>query len=228
MVVCRSRAPAVRYRWRSTTTSRARVRDIGRSWPSRDGRRRRREHTEPRMNRFPESQTAERFDTDDYQILIVAEKFQTGFDQPKLYAMYVDKKLEGVNAVQTLSRLNRTHPGKDETFVLDFVNDAELDPARLRAVLRRRGRPPDRPERAVRRVAGGDRFGVVRAEDVEAFARAYFGAGATQASALRALDAARERFGELAEADQEELRTWLKRFVSRYGFISQIVPMADP
>lgn len=65
------------------------------------------------------------FDTADYQVMIVANKYQTGFDQPKLVAMYVDKKLSGVEAVQTLSRLNRTFAGKDKTYVLDFVNEAE-------------------------------------------------------------------------------------------------------
>lgn len=65
------------------------------------------------------------FDTDEFQVMLVANKFQTGFDQPKLCAMYVDKKLGGVEAVQTLSRLNRTHAGKDKTFILDFVNRAE-------------------------------------------------------------------------------------------------------
>ncbi len=65
------------------------------------------------------------FDTDDYQVMLVANKFQTGFDQPKLCAMYVDKKLNGVDCVQTLSRLNRTYPGKESTFVLDFVNEPE-------------------------------------------------------------------------------------------------------
>ena len=67
----------------------------------------------------------EAFAGDDYQILLVANKFQTGFDQPLLVAMYVDKRLAGVAAVQTLSRLNRIAPGKDETFILDFVNDPE-------------------------------------------------------------------------------------------------------
>lgn len=65
------------------------------------------------------------FDTSDYQVMIVANKFQTGFDQPKLCAMYVDKKLKGVDCVQTLSRLNRIYPGKDEPFVLDFVNNPD-------------------------------------------------------------------------------------------------------
>jgi type I restriction enzyme R subunit len=67
----------------------------------------------------------EAFNSDDYQVLIVANKFQTGFDQPLLVAMYVDKRLDGISAVQTLSRLNRTYPGKEKTFVLDFVNDTE-------------------------------------------------------------------------------------------------------
>src|SRR6185295_6991194 len=65
----------------------------------------------------------EAFNTDEYQILLVANKFQTGFDQPLLCGMYVDKRLAGIQAVQTLSRLNRAHPGKDTTYVLDFVND---------------------------------------------------------------------------------------------------------
>ncbi|MGA2705870.1 MAG: type I restriction endonuclease [Isosphaeraceae bacterium] len=67
----------------------------------------------------------EAFNTDEYQILLVANKFQTGFDQPLLCGMYVDKRLADIQAVQTLSRLNRAHPGKDATYVLDFVNDAE-------------------------------------------------------------------------------------------------------
>src|SRR5262245_64971812 len=71
-----------------------------------------------------EAELAEKFNTEEYQVLIVAEKYQTGFDQPFLHTMYVDKRLDGVQAVQTLSRLNRMIPGKDAPFVLDFVNDA--------------------------------------------------------------------------------------------------------
>jgi type I restriction enzyme R subunit len=67
----------------------------------------------------------EAFKADDYGILLVANKFQTGFDQPLLCGMYVDKRLAGIQAVQTLSRLNRAHPGKDTTFVVDFVNDPD-------------------------------------------------------------------------------------------------------
>ena len=77
------------------------------------------------MNEFPESQTADQFATDQYQIMVVAEKFQTGFDQPLLHTMYVDKVLTGLNAVQTLSRANRTCTGKTDTFILDFRNDTK-------------------------------------------------------------------------------------------------------
>jgi type I restriction enzyme R subunit len=82
-------------------------------------------YTEALMNGFGESELPKKFAGDDYQVLVVAEKYQTGFDQPLLHTMYVDKKLAGVKAVQTLSRLNRTHPGKTDTFVLDFANRAE-------------------------------------------------------------------------------------------------------
>ena len=83
------------------------------------------ELTESKVNGFPDSQAPTQFDTDAWQILVVAEKYQTGFDQPKLYAMYVDKTLTGLAAVQTLSRLNRTMDGKTGTFVLDFRNTAD-------------------------------------------------------------------------------------------------------
>ena len=83
------------------------------------------DYTETNMNGFSEGQTAKKFNENEYRLLIVANKYQTGFDQPLLHTMYVDKKLGGVNAVQTLSRLNRVAPGKEETFVLDFANDAE-------------------------------------------------------------------------------------------------------
>ena len=89
------------------------------------------EYTEPNLNvtkagdRISEKQLKEAFHTEDFNILIVAEKYQTGFDEPLLHTMFVDKKLRGVKAVQTLSRLNRTTPGKKDTFILDFVNSEE-------------------------------------------------------------------------------------------------------
>ena len=81
--------------------------------------------SEPELTGYGEKELPKIFNQDDYKILIVADKYQTGFDQPLLHTMYVDKALSGVKAVQTLSRLNRTCPGKEDTFVLDFVNDRE-------------------------------------------------------------------------------------------------------
>ena len=84
------------------------------------------EYTEAQMNLgIREKELPENFATQEYQVLLVAEKYQTGFNQPLLHTMYVDKRLAGIQAVQTLSRLNRTHPLKEDTFVLDFVHDRE-------------------------------------------------------------------------------------------------------
>ena len=81
-------------------------------------------YTEEGMNGgIKEKELPEKFDTNEYRVLLVAEKYQTGFDQPLLHTMYVDKRLAGIQAVQTLSRLNRIHPLKEDTFILDFVND---------------------------------------------------------------------------------------------------------
>jgi type I restriction enzyme R subunit len=82
-------------------------------------------YTEAEMNEFSEKELPEKFHSDEYQVLLVAEKYQTGFDEPLLHTMYVDKPLDGIKAVQTLSRLNRTCKGKDDTFILDFVNDPD-------------------------------------------------------------------------------------------------------
>ncbi len=84
------------------------------------------ELTSSGLNDFPDSKMPERFRDNEYRLLIVADMFQTGFDEPLLYAMYIDKEINGVKAVQTLSRLNRTYSGKSETFILDFANDAGI------------------------------------------------------------------------------------------------------
>ncbi|WP_285906610.1 type I restriction endonuclease subunit R [Pseudodesulfovibrio pelocollis] len=136
------------------------------------------------------------FDTDEYQVMIVANKFQTGFDQPKLCAMYVDKKLAGVDCVQTLSRLNRTYPGKDQTFVLDFANKPEdilaaFQPyykvARLQDVS-----DPNLVYELKDKLDGQD---IYRWEEVEAFVEAFFNDKASQARLMRHCRPARERFG---------------------------------
>ncbi len=229
MVVCRSRLSAVRFRLAIDAYAREHgygdVKTlVAFSGTVSDGGV---DYTEPNMNGFPESQTAKRFGTDEYRILVVAAKFQTGFDQPLLHTMFVDKKLELVNAVQTLSRLNRIHPQKEDTFVLDFVNEAELIQRAFAPYYDVSVAVPTDPNELYDAWREVDRFGVVRPEDVEAFAGAYFGPNGAQPRLYALLDVARDRFIELEETDQEELRTCLKRFVSRYGFISQVLPMAD-
>lgn len=82
--------------------------------------------TESTLNEFPSNQIEKKFQNDPYRFLIVADKFQTGYDEPLLHTMYVDKPLSGIKAVQTLSRLNRAHPQKHDTFILDFMNDTEI------------------------------------------------------------------------------------------------------
>ena len=126
MIVTRSRLHAVRYKlavdrhlgelgspFKAVVAFSGTVQDGGQSY------------AESMMNGFPEVQTARAFEAPEYHILIVANKFQTGFDQPLLHTMYVDKKLGGVNAVQTLSRLNRIHADKPGTIVLDFANESD-------------------------------------------------------------------------------------------------------
>ena len=87
--------------------------------------------TEASINGFSEGQLPRKFHGPEYQVLVVAEKYQTGFDEPLLHTMYVDKPLGGPKAVQTLSRLNRAHPKKDDCFVLDFVNDEKTIQGRI-------------------------------------------------------------------------------------------------
>ena len=102
-------------------------------------------YTEVGMNGgLAESELPESFERDDYRVLLVAEKYQTGFDQPLLQTMYVVKRLAGVQAVQTLSRLNRIAPGKSRTFVLDFVNEEEEIYQGVQALLRDNARRRER------------------------------------------------------------------------------------
>ena len=82
--------------------------------------------SESSLNGFPSSQIANKIQEDPYRLLVCADKFQTGYDEPLLHVMYVDKVLSGIKAVQTLSRLNRAHPDKRDTFVLDFYNDTDM------------------------------------------------------------------------------------------------------
>ena len=200
------------------------------------------EYAEPGMNPDvvtgkPISETAlpERFASSDYQVLLVADKYQTGFDQPLLCAMYVDKRLDGVQAVQTLSRLNRTIPGKDAPFVLDFVNDAEnilraFKPYYDKTELAK----PSDPSLLEALKHELDQEQVYYGSEVEAFAQVFYKPterqGATDhAHMQRHVQPAVDRFRAIDDEDRRQaFRDKLAGYVRVYAFLSQIVPYTDP
>lgn len=189
------------------------------------------EYTEAGLNGFPETKTAETFKSDEYKILIVAEKFQTGFDQPLLHSMYVDKRLNGLHAVQTLSRLNRTHPDKQETFVLDFVNSAEdienaFQPY-YQGVILSQAADPDQLYDLETQLAG---YGMYDSPQVERFAAIYFDpAQKNQHPQLHnALSASVTAFQQADKETKVAFRERVDKFLRFYGFLSQVIPFADP
>ncbi|MDQ6947686.1 MAG: type I restriction endonuclease subunit R, partial [Actinomycetota bacterium] len=185
--------------------------------------------TEAGMNGFPEAQTAEQFGTDDYQVLIVAEKFQTGFDQPLLHTMYVDKVLTGLAAVQTLSRLNRNCPLKVDTFVLDFRNDGEEIAAAFEPYYGRTVAPPTDPNLLFDTRSRLDNFDVLRPEEVEATVALLvtIKAPGQHGQVYALLDPAVERFKALDEENRFGFKDALDKFVRTYSFLSQIVSFGE-
>ncbi|MDI7268219.1 MAG: S24 family peptidase, partial [Myxococcota bacterium] len=176
-------------------------------------------------------QTADTFRQSDYRLLVVANKFQTGFDEPLLHTMYVDKKLGGVGAVQTLSRLNRVIPGrKSETAVLDFANEAEAIRQAFQpyyeSTLLSESTDPDLLHDLERRL---DDDALFSREEVAAFAVLYFGEPpATQDKLYRALGPVVARFKQASEDVQVEFRKTLNDYVRLYAFLSQVITFEDP
>ena len=196
-----------------------------------------RTYTEEQMNDgVREKELPDLFATQDYQILLVAEKYQTGFDQPLLHTMYVDRRLAGIQAVQALSRLNRVHPHKEDTFILDFVNDREeiqeafktyyegvemgeeIDPAHMYMIKEEL-----------------DASGLYLEEEVKRFGNVYFKPKPRQDAQDHkeinaALDPAVSRFVARRLGDEDEaelLRGKIQAFRSLYGFLSQVIPYQD-
>ncbi len=192
-------------------------------------------YTEPGMNTFPESETAARFKGDDpfdvgaYQVLIVAEKYQTGFDLPLLHTMYVDKKLDGVKAVQTLSRLNRTMPGKESVFVLDFANRTEDIRAAFKPFYEVAWTEPTDPNLLFNLRTRIMDHGVIDPAEMTAMVRALLTAADGAHEAIYALtNPARDRYDALEDPDdQEDFRTALRDFTRTYAFLGQIVPFVS-
>ena len=187
-------------------------------------------YTESQMNGFPDTQTAVEFDNDDWHFLVVAEKYQTGFDQPLLYAMYVDKVLTGLGAVQTLSRLNRTHPLKDGTFVLDFRNEAEAVRDAFEPWFGSTVAPPTDPNLLYDTRHALDEFGILWPDEVEKCVTALLlpGEHKNTERVHAALAPAIDRFHQnLDDDEQAKFRDAVDRFIRVYAFLSQIVTFGD-
>ena len=229
MIVARSRLHAVRYKhelnaylkdtghpYKTLVAFSGKVRDAGI------------EYTEAGMNGLAEVKTAATFRKPAYRFLVVAEKFQTGFDEPLLHAMYVDRKLAGVHAVQTLSRLNRTHPGKGEPLVLDFANEAEeirnAFELYYEKTLLSEATDPNQLYDLENRLLG---FHVFNEAEVEAFAQVYFQPKAKQDQIYALLAPLEERFEALGEDERAEFRGLLADYVRLYAFLSQIITFED-
>lgn len=197
--------------------------------------------TEADLNGFTETELPGRFDgfkpdgtpyPDTYHILIVAEKYQTGFDQPKLCAMYVDRKLSGLQAVQTLSRLNRTRVGKERTFILDFQNTIEDIQTAFRPFYEATTVEAMSDPNQVYDLEGRlFKFGYLDRDEIERFSQTYFKGPLSTADRPRLEGLVRQAVARF-EADedegrQEEFRQLVKSFNRFYAFIAQVISLED-
>ena len=174
-----------------------------------------------------ENQLPKRFH-ESYNVLIVAEKYQTGFDEPLLHTMFVDKPLYGVKAVQTLSRLNRICPGKTDTFVLDFVNTAdeirESFQPYYQATNLTEGVDPNNVYAIYKRV---EAYRLFSEEETHEFAKVYYSGKEDMAKLNYYLYPARKKFMDMNKEDQREFKSVLQAFIRSYSFVVQVARMMD-
>jgi type I restriction enzyme R subunit len=191
--------------------------------------------SEPELTGYGEKELPDVFDTAEYKILIVADKYQTGFDQPLLHTMYVDKKLSGVKAVQALSRLNRMCPGKEDTFVLDFANDRETILDSFQPYYEFTTVKEDVDINHLYDLKNRlDAFQLYTDNEIEAFANVYFNARTKlnnpkdQRKLYAYTDPAKDRFKAIEEEEkQDEFKKGLRTWTNLYAFLSQIMPFID-
>ncbi|MDD3687224.1 MAG: type I restriction endonuclease subunit R, partial [Bacteroidales bacterium] len=200
--------------------------------------------TEVDLNGIKEKEVPAKFSTGEYQLLLVAEKYQTGFDQPLLHTMYVDKKLSGVKAVQTLSRLNRMCPGKEDTFILDFVNETEdiLNSFQPYYELTTIEETTD-PNHLYNLKTEIEKPHIIWQSEIDNFCNVYFKSTKSlsvkdQARLNAYIDPAVERYKKLpvedskddvvgTETTQENYKNTLQVFSRTYSFLTQIMPFSD-
>ena len=183
--------------------------------------------SEASLNGFPPSKIAERIQADPYRFLICADKFQTGYDEPLLHTMYVDKTLSGIKAVQTLSRLNRAHPKKHDVFVLDFLNDTETIRESFatfyRATILADETDPNRLHDLQADLDGAQVYSPEQIDDL--VSRYLSGAARDQLDPI--LDDCVAVYRELDEDGQVAFKGNAKGFVRTYGFLSSILPYTN-
>ena len=198
--------------------------------------------TEVEMNGFKEKELPKKFGSGEYQLLLVADKYQTGFDQPLLHTMYVDKKLSGVKAVQTLSRLNRMCYGKEDTFILDFVNETEdiLNSFQPYYELTTVAETTD-PNHLYDLKGEIEKAQIIWQSEVDNFCNVFFKSSkalsvSEQGKLNSFIDPAVERYKKLpveskdlnnTEVNQEDFKNTLKSFINLYSFLTQIMPFQD-
>ena len=180
------------------------------------------------LNGFPSNQIPNRIQEDPYRILICADKFQTGYDEPLLHTMYVDKTLAGIKAVQTLSRLNRARPNKSETFVLDFMNKSDTIKESFSDYYRTTILADETdPNKLHDLKASLDQRQIYSSEQVDQFVQSYLD-GEDRATLDPTIDVCVERYRELDEDGQVEFKGSAKAFNRLYAFLSQILPYGNP
>jgi type I restriction enzyme R subunit len=181
--------------------------------------------TEASLNGFPSSKIADEIQNDPYRFLVCADKFQTGYDEPLLHTMYVDKILSGIKAVQTLSRLNRARPGKHDVFVLDFVNDTDTIEMAFADYYRTTILSEETdPNKLHDLKASLDAAQVYSVEQIGLFVELYLG-GAERDKLDPILDGCVAVYREtLGEDQQVEFKGKAKGFLRTYGFLSSILP----
>ncbi|NRD76594.1 type I restriction endonuclease subunit R [Bacillus sp. BRMEA1] len=189
-------------------------------------------YKEPEMNGFGEKELPEKFHSDEYKVLLVAEKYQTGFDEPLLHTMYVDKKLDGIKAVQTLSRLNRTCKGKNDTFVLDFLNEAEDIQKAFQPYYEVTGlESTTDPNLLYDLQRELDACQVYTEEEINEVCQLEFSekkkTTKIQEKLNSILDKGVERYKKLLKEQQDDFKGASTKFIRTYSFILQIGPFAD-
>ena len=179
------------------------------------------------LNGFPDAKIPKTFKQDPYRILIVADMFQTGFDEPLLHTMYVDKPLYDIKAVQTLSRLNRCHPKKHDTFVLDFANKPEMIEKAFSRYYRTTILSGETdPNKLYDLVAVMEGYQVYTEDDVTRLVNLYLD-GADRDKLDPTLDACTAIYNQLETDDQIKFKSAAKAFVRTYGFLGAILPYGN-